>query len=161
MLYPHEVFAAVYEASPALFKKVFLGPEGSEGLRKYWRRQRRQPWVQQHPALQGKSWKYAVPIGIHADKGQHIKRDKILVISWSSCMSIAPTAWSKILFSILPSEFEVPGVSAEELYAVLVWSLDVLASGVWPSADHNGKPWPYGSRRWALAGKRLAGQTLI
>ena len=100
----------------------------------------------------------AIPFGVHGDKGQHIKKDKLLAISWGSVLCMAPTIWSKILFAVIPDEILIPGVSDERLYAVLVWSAHWLLLGVWPPVDHDGKPWPHGSRRHCNAGKKLAGR---
>ena len=58
---------------------------------------------------------------------------------------------------ICPDELLVKGETDEQLYATLVWSMHCMLAGVWPDLDPHGKPWPYGSRRWALAGKPLAG----
>ena len=137
----------------------FLGAEGTEGLEIFWKQQEKQEWVIEHPGFKTYhvDFKHAIPLGVHADKGAHIKRDKLLNIAWGSCKSRAPTIWSKILFTVLPDELLVKGVTDEELYAVLVWSLHVLMVGEWPAADHHGVEWPYGSRRWAMQGKRLAG----
>jgi hypothetical protein len=159
ILLPHEVFSAVYSAGPELFEKVFLGPGGSDGLSGFWERQKTHAWVREHPGFLGTTleFKHAVPMGIHADKGQHISRDKMLIIAFGSCTSVEPTLWSKILFTTCPDELLIKGTTDEELYAILVWSFKQMSIGKWPEADHNNIEWPYGSRRWAMRGKPLAG----
>jgi hypothetical protein len=157
VLLPHEVFASLYTVQD-VFSKVCIGPHPDD-LVTYWARQASQPWVQNHPAFKDHHlpFQYAVPIGVHADKGQHISRDKVLNIAWGSCTSMEPTIWSKMLFTVCPDELLVKGVTDEQLYSVLVWSLHVMLLGKWPEQDHLGRPWPHGGRRWCMKGKPLSG----
>ncbi len=161
VLYPHEVFAELFSRKPELWKFSFVGPGGLDAIEDFWSRQKGQEWFEKHPSLRLDQLQHCIPLGYHADKGAHIKRDKILTISWGSIMSTAPTEWSKILFTILPDELAVGTDTAEELYAVLVWSMQFLALGVWPHTDHAGVAWPHGGRRACLAGKPLAGSWVL
>lgn len=156
VLYPHEVFAALYHAGSAAFERVFLG-HGE--LDQYWQHQSTLDWVRHHPAftVHNVPFKHAIPLGVHADKGQHIKRDKMLCVAWGACTSVATTDWAKLLFTIVPDESLIKNTTDEELYAVLVWSFHHMLLGVWPATDHTGAPWEWGSRRWAMQGKPLAG----
>jgi hypothetical protein len=122
VLFPHEVFAAVYSAGDNMFQKMFLGPDGNSGLEEFWDRQRDHTWVREHPGFTtfGANTRTAIPFGVHADKGQHIQRDKLLTISWGSVMSRAPTIYSKHLFTVVPDELLVKHTTDEQLYAVLV-----------------------------------------
>ena len=162
IIYPHEMFAAIWESGFDNFRHVFLGPDGSSGLVNFWERQSDADWVISHPGLQG-DWNpaHVIPLGVHGDKGRHIARDKILNIAWGSVMSTAPTIWSKLLYTILPDDLDVKFKTTEELYAVLVWSFQYLQLGRWPETDHMGKPWAYGTRRNAVAGKPLAGDAAL
>eukprot|EP00959_Pyramimonas_sp_CCMP1952_P232254 4853513-Pyramimonas_sp.AAC.2 len=85
VLYPHEVFAAAWEVGIGPFQYMFC-PHGEPELQDFWHRQRDQPWVQGHPAFAElhADTAHCIPMGIHADKGQHIKKDKIL---WSPMKS--------------------------------------------------------------------------
>jgi hypothetical protein len=126
---PHELFAAAWSAGDAIFAKTFLGDDGQAGLREFWTRQRHLDWVKQHPGFADFGCEYhtSIPVGVHADKGQHISRDKILNIAWGSCMSTAPTAFSKNLFTIVPEDLLAKGKTDEQLYAVLVPPLIVFS----------------------------------
>ena len=199
VLFPHEVFAAVYACGDEVFQYTFMGLQGQQGLMDYWNFQSSQSWVREHPGFTTHHVepKWAIPIGIHADKGQHISRDKLLNIAWGSAATRAPTIWAKLLFTVLPDELLVKGQTDEdlraieivyclcldsyfrklgktcssncmhklhfprpidqELYAILVWSLQYMLLGEWPSTDHRGVAWPHGCRRWCMRGKRLAG----
>ena len=158
VLYPHEVFAAAWEQGLPVFKHMFC-PNGEAELREFWHEQRDHEWVQRHPAFSqlNADKGFSVPMGIHADKGQHIKKYKILVMAWGSVMCRAPTVWSKILYTVVPDEILIPRETDERLYAALVWSFQWLMHGLWPPTDHDGNAWPRGSRRAFNSGKPLAG----
>eukprot|EP00959_Pyramimonas_sp_CCMP1952_P417621 8749664-Pyramimonas_sp.AAC.1 len=159
LLYPHEVFAAIYAGGDAAFKHMLLGEGGEEGLKQFWEREWDKDWGQHHPGFRehGRDPAKCIPIGVHADKGQHISRDKVLNIAWGSTTSRATTAYSKFLFTVVPDDLLIKGTTDEQLYAILVWSLNVMTIGKHPDTDHNGKPWPRLSRRELLAGQPLAG----
>ena len=159
VLYPHEVFSACWSFNPKAFEYIFLGPGAIPELVDYWKMQETQPWVPSHPGWEhGGTYENCIPIGIHGDKGAHIRKDKILVLSWNSVMTRAPTIWSKILYTVVPNEVLIPGSTDERLYAVLAWSLHWLLRGVYPPCDHDGVPWPENSVRRLNAGKPLAGR---
>jgi hypothetical protein len=125
VLLPHAVFAAVYAAGESAFRKIMLGDSGEAGLEEFWSRQASHDWVKQHPGFvtYGHQYKHCIPIGVHADHGQHISRDKLLTIAWGSIMSRAATVFSKQLFTVVPGELVVKGKTDEQLYAVLVSNL--------------------------------------
>ena len=155
VLYPHEVFAATWEKGRPIFDYVFLGSDGVAGLKDFWQKQQGEEWVHEHPGFcrEGATFDQSIPYGLHADKGQQKK----LCISWGSVLGMAPTIYSKILFSIVPDDILLPGITDERLYAVFTWSTYFLMKGVWPSVDHDGEPWPAGTRRAINAGRPLAG----
>ena len=153
VLYPHELIHAIYTSDRRQFELSFLGTEGDAGLRKFWEFQRQFPWADKHPGFTeyNAGLDEAIPIGFHSDKGQHIKKDKILTMSWGSVMSSELTEWRNFVFTILPDDMAVPGVTAEQIHAVFTWSCFVLLSGVFPSADPEGNEWPKNSWRSKMA----------
>ena len=148
----------MHACSRELFDYIFVGAEGHKGLEQFWEKQRHSSWAQQHPGLVGKDIRTCIPLGIHADKGRHVARDKMLIIQWGSVTSHAPTIWSKNVFAVVPDELLVKNVTDEEHDAVLVWSVHMLMGGAWPEKDPYGNDWPHGSRRWCMRGKPLAGE---
>jgi hypothetical protein len=120
VLYPLEVFAAAYSAGDACFAVTFLGEGGEAGLEAFWDAQRDHEWVRDHPGFAHCDARYAIPLGVHADKGAHVARDKLLCISFGSLMSRASTSLSKYLFTVVPDELIAKGKTEEELYAILV-----------------------------------------
>ena len=151
VLHPHEVFAAVSNQLPdAAFNKIFLGPDGEVGLEDFWERNRDKPWVVNHPGFNEAGpppTNRCVPMYVHADAGQHIKRDKILCISYGSCMTIMHTLLGLLLFTIMQYDLLVPGVTDEQLYAVLIWSFYYLMLGIHPWRNHDGKEFKRGAHR--------------
>jgi hypothetical protein len=158
LIYPHELFASAYSAGDKCFAATFLGDGGEDALVDFWTRQKDHDWVKHHPGFElGCEYRHAIPVGVHADKGQHIYRDKMLCISWGSVMSRASTETSKQLFTVCPDELIAKHVTEEELYAVLVWSFHCLLRGTWPASDHTGKPFDKSTFRGLMAGRPLAG----
>ena len=160
VLYPHEIIHAVYTRNREQFNKSFLGPGCDENVQAFWDHHSESNWVKMHPAFKDLEIdpSTAIPLGFHSDKGQHIKKDKILTMSWNSVLSVEVTEWSKWLFTILPDDLTVAGVSAEELHAIFVWCMHILLHGVFPERDHAGVP--FGARSWrsSMAGKPIAGR---
>ena len=126
------MFAAIYESGPQAFQHMIVGGDGEEGLRRFWGHEQDKAWVREHPGFKqfGHNPSTCVPIGVHADKGQHISRDKILNIAWGSTIARSPTVYSKFMFTVVPDELIIKGKTDEELYAVLVWSLSFLIRGL-------------------------------
>jgi hypothetical protein len=96
-----------------------------------------------------------VPLGIHGDDAgvRSGGKEKILVLTWGAVAGKQNTLDSRLLFTSVKLS-ETPCV--REVYRVLVWSMQVLFRGVYPDADHTGRPWPPGSWRAEQAGKPLA-----
>eukprot|EP00969_Alexandrium_andersonii_P221539 9784563-Alexandrium_andersonii.AAC.1 len=64
-------------------------------------------------------------------------------MQWSAVGCSLPSWSSKIPFSELPLHCLIEGnITETPLQEVLVWSLQVLGSGIHPSCDHKGVPWP-------------------
>ena len=45
----------------------------------------------------------------------------------------------------------------DEIWRVVVWSLEALYEGKWPATDHRGVPYPANSAEGLIAGQDLAG----
>ena len=154
VLLPHEIFAAVATAGgEELFAKLFTG--GADNLRRWWDQAEANadPWFISHPIIAGggTGLSRCVPLGMHGDDcGVGGGHDKALMVSWGSVAVRTGTLDGRILFSIgRLSEMVLP----HHVLDVLKWSFNCLASGRWPAADHDGKPWPPKSDRAHRAGK--------
>ena len=137
VLYPHEVFATAYSAGDAMFNMVFKGEEPG-GLDMFWKNHEHAEWVVKHPAFAEHKLNKSVciPIGFHADKGQHVKRDKILTIGWNSVMSRAATSYAKHLLTVIPDDVLLPGVTDEQVFAVFVRPLAAVSNVTPHGCDH-------------------------
>ena len=72
-----------------------------------------------------------------------------------SNICIAASLYDSLSMLLLSHERPCGGTS-DILNAVLAWSSQVCATGEFPWVDWEGKPWPEGSWRAKMAGKRLA-----
>ena len=116
VILPTDVFSAVYHRNPELFEKAFVGDYGNRGLEEFWEMQDKD-WCNNHPGFNqvGRPLHpcHAIPLGFHADKGSHIKRDRILSMQWGSTMSSLSTFLRLWLFTILEDSRMVKHVSEE------------------------------------------------
>ena len=150
---PHETFSSLSEY-PELFEELMTGPRGH--LEAFWEGTSSTSWYKKHPMPELHAAPHlAVPIGIHGDEGGvYGSGEQVLVITWCSCARDLLTLDSRILFAAVLCNHRVPMKTNETLYKVLRWSLNCLAEGKFPHADHEGKIFPRntiraGSRRRA------------
>jgi hypothetical protein len=168
---PHELFGSIARVGPELFSELMcLGD-----LARYWEGAAanghglQSPAAPAAPSAAARSAATAAgdrpaadaapaacaPLGIHGDDAgvRSGGKEKILVLTWGAVAGKQNTLDSRLLFTSVKLS-ETPCV--REVYRVLVWSMQVLFRGVYPDADHTGRPWPQGSWRAEQAGKPLA-----
>ncbi len=164
-LLPHEYFAFLYREHPALFRSLMLGDNGSgPRVEEFWRGvvKRKDPRISRHPMCSKQGWlAHAVPLSLHGDAvpciqvGKHATKS-FDAISMQGLLSEGTTLWVKqLIFGIF--EHVKTDTTMEEVWAVIVWSFEVLFAGVWPEKDHRGVKYTLGSGEAALAGSRLCG----
>jgi hypothetical protein len=80
-------------------------------------------------------------------------------MTWGSTAVRLQTLDSRILFCNISVKALIPDLTLKTLLEVLTWSINALASGLHPKADHTGKEFTkdYHKQRWLKAGKPLAG----
>ena len=157
VILPHELFHFLHKAAGEVWNDGMLGPHGADGIAKFWRHEAEQEWAKEHPAMRRPQDMYrTIPVGLHGDGVRDVKEDKILVLTWNSVLSRAPSWSSRWLFTVLPQR-RMAAETLEEVLKVLVWSLRVGLDGYFPVRDHAGNPFPLNSWRWKMAGKPLAG----
>ena len=165
IIWPFDLVGSAYdELSRDKFEQTFMGPQGREGVQEFWEKQESQPWVQKHPGLQPCpsvpgpiDRSECVPFYVHADAGQHINDDKVLVVSWGGSLSRLITKLALFMFTLLPMSLAVPNITETEIYGALVWSMGWLKLGVYPDKHYDGTPFKVGSWRHTVAGKPFAG----
>ena len=79
-------------------------------------------------------------------------------MTWGSVAVDRPTLDSRILFTMLKDSDSAGRPTTDGIHNVLVWSLQALAAGVYPSTDENGRAFgpQHHPHRAALAGQSLA-----
>ena len=155
-LLPHEVFESL-SGFPELFELLLTGPPGA--LSEFWRHSSRTLWHQRHPidAVRSQPAK-CVPVGIHGDDASvYGQSNSVLILTWGSVVQELVTLDSRILFAGVLLKTAVPGETLECLYKVLAWSLNCLAEGLHPAADHDGRPFSreHHPERYAKRGQPL------
>ena len=152
---PHEVLShlAVY---PELLEHLLLGAPGACGT--FWEHNTGDPWLETHPLHEQimASPELAFPVGIHGDDASAFTHAKVLVLTINSLTTKTQTIDNRILFTAV-NLIGCIDATLREIYRVLVWSLNALASGHYPIADHNGKSFSatHHPHRFDKAGKQL------
>ena len=159
VLLPHELVGTL-SAYPELFE--FLMGSAKE-LFDFWKgtAETDREWMDAHPALNpgAEDFEKLVPIGIHGDDAGIFQGDKYLVLSWNSCAAQGrKTLDNRMLFACVLYNRLVEGVSLNQLYRILVWSLDALATGKYPEKDHDGIEFSksHHPKRAQMAGQKIA-----
>ena len=114
--------------------------------------------VHDHPACQGHPvremedhTKHCIPIMIHGDGVPVAGLGKAWsksaeIISWSSLLAHGPTLLTHyvafFMYKLLMTQ-----AGMRTCWRILCWSLECLASGVWPHSDHDGIRYPAASKQ--------------
>ncbi len=100
---------------------------------------------------------HTIPVGLHGDEVADVKDDKVLVITWSS-VPAKSAAWDcRFVFAVVPHREMCGRETMWDIFRVLVWSLNVARTGVFPHTDHLGNRFPGNTLRGKLAGHPIAG----
>jgi hypothetical protein len=85
--------------------------------------------------------------------------EKALILSWNSVAVQHTTVDNRNAFGTLPYSKIIPHLTMHQFYEVFVWSMNALATGVFPDRDHTGKKFTedFHPERARLAGQWLAG----
>ena len=152
---PHELMASL-SLVPELFEELLIGPPDT--LASFWQKTAETRWYQQHPLPElHRDPALCVPIGLHGDDAGVFGAQKMLVLTWGSVARELLTLDGRLLFSVVTYAHVVPGKTIETLYKILVWSLNSMAEGCWPSVDHLGQHFSatHHPRRFSKAGLPL------
>ena len=151
LLLPHEMWAAMYEFQHDAWVSIFGDPtQWSE----FWSRS---PWLEDHP---GHDVADAVPLRLHGDDAQHKKGLTglaVMVLSWGSPLSCFAAAIDSLLLIMAMPLLLHTEETLQMMYAIIAWSFNIIAEGVWPDRDHKGQPWTSANpQRRAKQGQELA-----
>jgi hypothetical protein len=159
LLAPHEVFSAVHAAGGQGWNKGVMGNDAgdTQNVADFWAHVADQQWCRLHPGLlAAPGCSQTVPIGLHGDDVADVKSgDKVLVMSWNSVVSHAPSILARFLICAIPYTLIVHGVTTHQMFQWLAWSMQSLLEGLWPMVDHLGRAFTEGYRA-ENAGKPLA-----
>ncbi len=146
ILYPHEVFSALFKHHPTAFLERLCG--GSiDNVPSFWASMREHPNLAGHPFLSDATYaKTCIPLSLHGD-GVPVSgigkpwSKSAEVLSWSSCLGYGSTSVTTYMIICLHKLLmtSAPGHrTADKLWLHICWSFTWLMRGVWPDADAYG-----------------------
>ena len=153
VIWPHELFAWLYENHQQAFLQNILGGT-PDNVKKFWQNMPSRPGLEQRSGWRDK----CIPIALHGDgvavsnvRGKATKQADC--ISWSSILSRGQTRLTTFLvwfcFAHLAKK-NGPLPTWPRFWSKLCQSLQILWSGIWPPQTMNGQKEP-------RAGQPLAG----
>ena len=148
-IWPHELFAGLWEHNQQAFQTFILGG-GVEVVQRFWARMPPRPAMQDRPQWQRK----CIPLALHGDgvaitniRGKASK--SMDTLSWSSLLSTAPTKYSVFLIWVCFAHMaKTRGFSTTwtMFWKRLSKSLLALWQGTWPHEDMEGNIDPRGGQ---------------
>ena len=138
-LLPHDVLSFLWRKERSVFSDIFEGPPGS--LSDFWAAAEGQPWFNANPLRPQivKDPCCVLPLRLHGDDAPLWKTVCGLCLSFSSPLAWCDTA-QRSIFPVfyLPMVRLEPGAE-QDLYSIVVWSLNCLMTGRFPDRDWRGK----------------------
>ena len=121
---------------------------------------RQPPWrLAAHPHFRDQSRQTTIPIRLFGDDVLVGQSQSLQLMLWCSSAAFKlPPMLARLTAPAMPMR-NTTAASFKTVYSILVWSLSVMARGVFPIRDHTGAEWPVGSirRRRGEAAMRIAG----
>lgn len=160
ILFPHELFGAVYDAGPEQFKKTMLGPDGAAGVRIFWERSKDESWFQRISPAKRRKLNSTVPMYIHVDGAQVGKNQnmEVDIYSVSSALSQGDAYDTKLLCAIVPTVF-MPTTEIKKLVNSQMASMFGFSfrQKVYPSKGMFDDSFKMYSHRYNIRGHEIAG----
>ena len=145
MLLPHELMAAVYADNENMFHQIF----GTRALEEFWSRQKSER-LTKHPGFQRRRSKWIIPLRLFGDDAPVCNTNSVDTLLLCSCTAYnLPALLSKLPLCCTPIK-HTDHSTFDAIHRVVMWSLEILASGVWPATNHEGGQWPETDRRYQL-----------
>ena len=145
-LLPHKLFARIYNELPNAFKSCVLGGAVAN-IGKFWQSQKNNPKSLARPDLNTRPDLHkVVPLSIHGDGVSYMRPGRaggksLEVLSWCSLLCRGPTKITNfLLFLVVKTAVKDFGVAQTWplVWKVLTWSLQALATGLWPEKNWEG-----------------------
>lgn len=165
VLWPHEIFAAIFRHYPAAFQTRIIG--GDPGvIGRFWDQMEAHPAYAGHPLrARGDHKQRCIPLALHGDgvPVAGISRSwakSVDIWSWTSILGKGSTKECYFLIYLLYWKYvvRIPGQNLYQQFSKrLAWSLYWLFVGRWPSRDWDERPYEPTSPEGRRAGQPLAG----
>jgi hypothetical protein len=135
---PHELFHTMYKCGGDVWNIGMFG--GPTSLAKYWNHEQHLPWFREVSEIVSfGDLSKAIPFGLHGDEVVDQTDGKVLVLTWNSVLSRAPSKQSRFVFTVVDHRRMDGRETLCELLDIMVWSLNAAATGFFPTHDHKGQ----------------------
>ena len=152
ILLPHDWFGCCHLAGPRVFSELMVGEQAT--LDRFWELHEARPQAWQGMGRQDNG--HSVPYAIYGDDAGVFEKSKVLFLMMHACLCDKETLQRSFLLTAVPYSSVADGITLEEIYSEITWSLQACERGVHPHLDASGQRltgW-----RAELSGKRLAGK---
>ena len=137
------------------FKWIHDPPEQAQWrCREFWEKNSKQAFVQD---LGLESFDRVIPMCWHTDGIKIYKTHKAWCYSFASQIRKGPSVDTKRLLLCIRDGDCVKPYTHDDIALAIAYAMDVLRTGLYPSCDHNGQPFPPNSREGRKAGTPFAG----
>ena len=153
VLHPHALFDALYHNFQPLFMRMIDG-----GVQSFWDQvSPDDPKIIGHPMLEKPGWRQrAVPIILHGDGVQFTQRgNSLMTIQWKFLQNVE-WGWDSCFHIADFPKMCVAADTWDNLWKIIVNSINALFDGFHPELDESGGVWPPGTPEHVDAGKEIA-----
>ena len=165
ILYPHELFAALFTFHPAVFLERMCG--GSvDNVISYWNAMQQHPSIDGNPDLKNKDKaRWCIPLSFHGDGvtcagvGKSWSR-AVDIFSWSSVLDKGALIQRVFMIFLIHKLLvcKLPGQNTmDQFWKHLAWSFSWLERGLWPDRNADGNMYAEGTPEQKRALTTLAG----
>ncbi len=154
MLLPFEVAHWLFCLNPDKFFELFP----TDRIVKLWQRAivDKEEWFVRHPLYDvicaATDLSMFLPIHLFGDDGCLKKARAMGTVTWFPAVFTPLSALhSRIPTYVMARHHFIKDITESDLQRVIAWAFQMWMSGVYPSSNHLGVPWPDKSFRWRLA----------
>ena len=159
VLLPHEIMWALWQQDEAEF---FSRVSGKCDAETFWANSVACGHVEGHPHKDQIECdpSACIPLRVHGDEAPISRAEGLMVLQCTSVLSRLSSMLSKFLMLAVPMSLIVPQRTLEPLYAAIVWSFQILATGIMPSRGHDGRVFDTKKKATAYRARAAGGRVM-
>ena len=127
---PYQLYHAIAKAGAYQISRSVVESGREDELQKFWEVVAENcDWFKRNPYRDLKDeWSVLVPVRSHGDEARFCKNDKLLVLTTGSAF-VRGSSWdSKLIYTVIPHDFIVPGVTLDQLLRKNASSMKLLCA---------------------------------